>query len=417
MRNRLLKAVPAALALIVAGGAARASEAEGEFHAYFRTGAGHNSGGGEQACFGLEGVGKYRLGNECDSYGEFLYFKEVARSANGASFVAHFMGNIQADGYDFGTAAKYVSQAFIEAVNLDFLQGGRAWMGKRYYHRLDIHTIDYKWLHSDGVGAGIEGFPLGPGRFSYALFRDDKLDEKVENRLDNRPMANARHTSATRQNFTYEGVEVNPDGTLQLDLTLIDKDTANPGAHGGWSVSLVHLQQKVLGGDNKFGVQYGAGPGILIGGTADITLGSDVTRTRVFDQLIWQATPDLCGALVGLVQRDRSSAGTRTWATVGVRPVYSVTDNIKLQLDLGHDRIRPAGGGATQKLTKITFAPTLTAGRGFWTRPELRAFVTYAKWNTAAQRAATPGSVLSGTGVFGGNTNGTSAGLQVETWF
>lgn len=417
MRNRLLKAVPAALALIVAGGAARASEAEGEFHAYFRTGAGHNSGGGEQACFGLEGVGKYRLGNECDSYGEFLYFKEVARSANGASFVAHFMGNIQADGYDFGTAAKYVSQAFIEAVNLDFLQGGRAWMGKRYYHRLDIHTIDYKWLHSDGVGAGIEGFPLGPGRFSYALFRDDKLDEKVANRRDDRPMANARHTSATRQNFTYEGVEVNPDGMLQLDLTLIDKDTANPGAHGGWSVSLVHLQQKVLGGDNRFGVQYGAGPGILIGGTADITLGSDVTRTRVFDQLIWQATPDLCGALVGLVQRDRSSAGTRTWATVGVRPVYSVTDNIKLQLDLGHDRIRPAGGGPTQKLTKITFAPTLTAGRGFWTRPELRAFVTYAKWNTAAQRAATPGSALSGTGVFGGNTNGTSAGLQVETWF
>ncbi|HEX8605440.1 MAG TPA: carbohydrate porin [Pseudoduganella sp.] len=417
MRNRLLKVLPAAMALLVAGGTARASETDGEFHAYFRTGAGHNTGGGEQACFGLEGVGKYRLGNECDSYGEFLYFKEVARSANGARFVAHFMGNIAADGYDFGTASKYVSQAFIEAVDLDFLQGGRAWMGQRYYHRLDIHTIDYKWLHSDGVGAGIEGFPLGPGRFSYALFRDDKLDEKVLRSLDDRPIGGARHTSATRQNITYEGVEVNPNGTLQLDLTWIGKDTANSGAHGGWSVSLVHLQDKVLGGDNKFGVQYGVGPGTLIGGTADITLGPDVTRARVFDQLIWQATPDLCGALVGLVQRDRSAAGTRTWATIGVRPVYSVTDNIKLQLDLGHDRIRPEAGGATQKLTKITFAPTLTAGRGFWTRPELRAFVTYAKWNTAAQLAASAGSTLSSTGVFGGNTHGASAGLQVEAWF
>jgi maltoporin len=405
MSKRFLKMLPAAIALIVAGGPARASDAEGEFHGYFRTGAGHNSARGEQACFGLEGVAKYRLGNECDSYGEFLYTKEVAKSASGASFVANFMGNISADGYDFGTASKYVSQAFIEAKKLDFLHGGTVWMGKRYYHRLDIHVIDYKWLQSDGVGAGINGFPLGPGKFSYALFRDDHL------------IANARQTSATRHNFTYEGVEVNRNGTLQLDLTLIRPDTASAGAHGGWSASVVHLQDKVLGGDNKFGVQYGAGPGIKIGGTADITQGRDVTRSRVFDQLIWQATPDLCGSLVGLVQRDKGSAGTQTWTSVGVRPVYSVTENFKLQLDLGHDQIRPAGGGATQQLNKVTFAPTLTAGRGFWTRPELRAFVTHAKWNRAAQLAATPGSTLSSTGVFGGNTNGTSVGFQVEAWF
>lgn len=405
MSKPFLKILPMAIAIIASAGQARASDAEGEFHGYFRTGAGHNSGRGEQACFGLEGVAKYRLGNECDSYGEFMYTKEVARSANGASFVANFMGNISADGYDFGTATKYVSQAFIEAKKLDFLHGGTAWMGKRYYHRLDIHVIDYKWMQSDGVGAGINGYPVGPGKFSYALFRDDKL------------IANARQTSATRHNFTYEGVKVNPNGTLQLDLTLISKDTTAANAHGGWSVSAVHLQDKVLGGDNKFGVQYGVGPGIMIGGTADITQGSDVTRTRIFDQLIWQVTPDLCGSLVGLVQRDKGSAGTRTWSTIGVRPVYSVTENFKLQVDLGHDRIRPAAGGATQQLTKITFAPTLTAGRGFWTRPELRGFVTYAKWNRAAQLAATPGSTLSGTGVFGGNTSGTSVGLQVEAWF
>ena len=405
MSKQFLKLLPLAVAIAAAAGQAGASDAEGEFHAYFRTGAGHSTGGGEQACFGLDGVAKYRLGNECDSYGEFRYTKEVAKSAIGASFVATFMGNVSADGYDFGTGTKYVSQAFIEAKKLDFLHGGTVWMGKRYYHRLDIHTIDYKWMQSDGVGAGVNGYPVGPGKFSYALFRDDKL------------IANARQTSATRHNFTYEGVEVNPNGSLQLDLTVISKDTANAGAHGGWSVSAVHLQDKVLGGDNKCGVQYGVGPGIMIGGTADIRQGSDVTRTRVFDQLIWQVTPNLSGSLVGLVQRDKGSAGTRTWATIGARPVYSVTENFKLQVDLGHDRIRPPAGGATQQLTKITFAPTLTAGRGFWTRPELRSFVTYAKWNAAAQQAASPGSTLSNTGVFGGNTNGTSVGLQVETWF
>lgn len=393
------------MALILAGGPARAGDAEGEFHGYFRTGVGHNAGSGEQACFGLAGVAKYRLGNECDSYGEFLYSREVAKSAQGASFVATFMGSISADGYDFGAASTYVSQAFIEARNLRLLRGATAWMGKRYYHRLDLHTIDYKWLHSDGVGAGVNGFPLGPGKFSYALFRDDKM------------IGNARQTSATRQNFTYEALRVNPNGTLQLDLTLVSKDTAHSNAHGGWSVSAVHLQQKVLGGDNKFGVQYGVGPGILIGGTADITLDSAVTRTRVFDQLIWRATANLYGSLVGLVQRDKCRAGTRIWATIGVRPVYSVTEHFKLQLDLGHDRIRPAAGGPAQQLTKITFAPTLSAGRGFWTRPELRSFVTYAKWNSAAQQAAAAGDTLSSTGVFGGNTHGASVGLQVEAWF
>ena len=150
--------------MILLAGPASASDAEGEFHGYLRTGAGHASAGGEQACFGLEGVAKYRLGNECDSYGELIYSKELAKSANGASFVGNFMGTAAASGYDFGTASPYVSQAYIEAKNLPFLNGGTVWMGKRYYHRPDIHVIDYKWLQSDGVGAGVNGYPRRPGQ-------------------------------------------------------------------------------------------------------------------------------------------------------------------------------------------------------------------------------------------------------------
>ena len=403
MNNRILKAIPAAIALVFTVGQASASDAEGEFHGYFRAGAGHNSSSGQQACFGLEGVGKYRLGNECDSYGELLYTKEVAKSASGASFVGTFMVAGWTPSSDFSKADLRVTQAFVEAKNVDFLHGGTAWMGKRYYNRPDIHVIDFKWLQSDGVGAGINGLPAGPGKFSYGLFRDDNFDLK--------------QVSATRHNFTYDNLAVNPDGALKLDLTVISKDASVAGAHGGWSISAVHLQDKVLGGDNKFGIQYGVGPGIKIGGTDDIMLGSDVTRTRVFDQLIWQVTPDLTGSLIGLVQRTKSAAGTQTWTTVGVRPVYSLNENFKLQLDMGHDRISPAAGGAVQQLTKVTFAPTLTQGRGFWARPELRTFITYAKWNPAAQLAASTGSALSNTGVFGGNTNGTSIGVQVEAWF
>lgn len=260
-------------------------------------------------------------------------------------------------------------------------------------------------MNGDGVGAGIDGIAAGPGKFSYALFRND---------IDN------KSTSATRHNFTYDGLAVNPGGSLKLDAILIGADSAVAGSHNGWSVSAIHTQDKVLGGNNKLGLQYGVGAGTFIGGTGDIKLGSDVTRTRVFDTVYWQLSPELGGSLVALVQGDKSAAGTQTWTSVGGRAAYALSENIKLQLEIGHDRIKPAAGGDTQQLTKLTFAPTLAAAKGFWARPELRAFVTYAKWNTAAQKSAdvsAANSPLSSTGVYGSATNGTSVGLQVEAWF
>ena len=405
MNNRILKAIPAAIALVFSVGQVWASDAAGEFHGYFRAGVGSNSGGGSQACYGLEGVPKYRFGNECDLYGEFGYTKEFAKAANGASFVGTVMASTWNPGSDIGASKFGLEQAMVEAKNVPFLEGGTAWMGKRHYDRPDIHVLDFKYLNGDGVGGGIAGVKAGPGSFSYALFRND-INQTV---------------AATRHSFIYEGIPVNPNGSLKLDATIIRGDdqkvnTLNPKVQNGWSFTVLHKQDKVLGGDNTLALQYGSGSGIKIGGT-EVTASADIKRTRVFDNMIWQFTPEFSGSVNGVWQRDKSDAGSTTWTTVGVRPVYALNDNFKLILDLGHDNVKPANGGADQKLTKLTFAPTLAAGKGFWSRPELRAFVTYAKWNTAAQQAAPAGSTLSSTGAFGGSTNGTSAGLQVEAWF
>ena len=71
-------------------------------------------------------------------------------------------------------------------------------------------------------------------------------------------------------------------------------------------------------------------------------------------------------------------------------------------------------GSETQKLTKFTFAPTLSTGPGFFNRPELRLYVTTAKWNAAANA----GAGLAGlTGLGDGKTKGTSYGAQAEIWF
>src|SRR5947207_10141468 len=45
-----------------------------EFHGYFRSGYGLNGAGGEQVAFQAPGAGaKYRLGNEAETYGEFIF--------------------------------------------------------------------------------------------------------------------------------------------------------------------------------------------------------------------------------------------------------------------------------------------------------------------------------------------------------
>ncbi|WP_317203536.1 carbohydrate porin [Janthinobacterium sp.] len=392
----------AAAALATLMGQAWASDAEGEFHGYFRTGAGSNSAKGSQACYSLPGAGDYRLGNECTTYGELAYSKEVAKAANGASFVATVRTVFQ-DGVGVSDSDKSfrLGEVFMEAKKLDFLNSATLWVGKRFYDRPDIHIIDYKYIHGDGIGGGVQSIPAGPGKFSYALMRNN----------------NDKNADATRHIFSYEDVPANADATLKFDLTLISADSSVADSHNGWSLSALHKQNKVLGGDNVFGVQYGVGPGIKIGGTDSLGFGSDVTRTRVFDNLYWQVTPEFGGSALVLVQRDKSNAGSQTWTSVGARPVYALTDNFKLQLEVGHDRITSASGGAAQQLSKVTFAPTVALAKNFWSRPELRLFVTYAKWNTAAQQAAAAGSTLSSTGVFGGKTNGTSAGVQVEAWF
>jgi maltoporin len=396
--------------LLVCGGA-HASDAEGEYHGYFRAGVGSSTDSrGPQSCYGLGGnTMRYRLGNECDTYGEFEYQKEMAKSPNGVSFVGHIMVAAYTPSSAVSDSELSMSKMYVEAKNIEILNGGTAWIGKRYYMRPDIHMLDLQYINMNGTGGGIDQYKLGPGRISYGFFKDN---DKPGN-------------SAIRQNLVYQGIPINQDGTLEVLTTFITPDKKDSISHSGWQATVLHKQDKVWGGANTFGIQYGVGPGTGAGGqccdrmgtTGSIRNGNDVTRLRIFNSLWIQPTPEWSAEMVAIVQRDKSdvSGGSSTWTTLGVRPVYAVNDNFKLQFELGTDRVTSPTGGAAQRLTKLTFAPTLTAGKGYWSRPELRAFVTYGKWNDAATVAVNKANE-SGP-VYGNGTSGTSFGLQVETWF
>ena len=93
-------------------------------------------------------------------------------------------------------------------------------------------------------------------------------------------------------------------------------------------------------------------------------------------------------------------------------PHMTVAQN--LAFEIGHDRAKDASGsGKWMTLTKATIAPQLSLTRGFWARPVLRGFVTYATWNDEAKGGV---NFLSNN-VWADKNNGMTYGVQVEAWW
>ncbi len=116
----------------------------------------------------------------------------------------------------------------------------------------------------------------------------------------------------------------------------------------------------------------------------------------------------------------RFAGGSRNIVTVGIRPVYWISDNVAIQAAGGWSYINNDRGnsgtnafGGSGNMGQITIAPTIKPKGGFFTRPEIRVFATWARWS----------SQLTGTTVNGNNPpynrhdQGWLLGSQMEIWF
>ena len=301
-----------------------------------------------------------------------------------------------------------VAQAYVAAEKLSFLNGGSVWAGLRYYKREDIHINDFFYWNPQGLGGGIEDVAIGGVKVSLAMFTEDNRDQPIK---------------ADRYDFQVRGLKANTNGELEFGLSVIPESGHDyTGGDSGWSVTVQHRQTNIMGeGWNKFAVQYGVGPGTGLGSTGPLTNTTSDTRFRVVEGFFAQLTPALGGMLTAVYQKDESNAGDQIWTSVGGRLTYGLTEHWKLQGELGHDRVRPTVG-ETRNLTKLTIAPTLAMARGFWSRPELRLFYTYARWNEAAALAANGSSnsaiaSTASTGIFASGNRGSTIGLQFEGWW
>jgi len=412
-------------------------------HGYFRGGFGASNQKGRQTCFSLalEGglLSKYRLGNECEVWAEMEFTTVVYAGDDGSVAHVHFMPTAfiptSQIGYpptgvtssDLGSPGTGATVAFpnlyADIQGIPWLAGGTAWVGTRYYKRESIYISDFFYWNPSGVGAGIEDINLGKDmRVSYGAFA-------VDGQPNGSPQLPMRVDMGIRHDLQLRGVKPYESGELQLGVQVIQdwsgtKDD-NSGAplqrqtHGGWGITLQHVQ-KLLGGDNKLAVQYGKGGGTGFGTLSrfyypDFSLYFSPAeyRIRVVDVLTIQPTESF-GAQVGLVYQhdDLGNSGQKTdWYSAGTRLSWGFASHAKLLGEVGYDRVKKSNGSEPQWLAKFTVAPALAGAKGFWGRPELRLFYTYALWDETARGATIDSGRLYTTSQL---LSGATFGLQAE---
>ena len=437
----------AAVALALSSVAASAVD----FHGYFRAGAQASTQGGEVYCLGNGNIGHKvgRLGDECDTYAELTLNQEVYNKANNkwtlntlvAYGTAEGNRDLQGDSWQgVGGDGPWNGQRLsIRELWTGYQTdaGYQIWAGKRFYQRKDIHLLDLYYLNDSGYGAGIEGIDVGMGNLAFAVTKwaNDGTSDYNRNvyKLDARwngipvgPLGNLDASVIYALPFISEQQEANAAGNARANransgaLVTLDLNTAVNSD----SVNLM----------NHFVVQYGTNGFGYIGQNGNhagdnYTPDLDDTGVRVIDwgtldagnfglgySLIWAHVDN---------GDDHKAAGA-TWTTersgwiysIVLRPEYKWTEFTRTTLELGYSAQKTNGNVADVKyedpdVYKVTLAQQFTPGKGFWTRPAIRFYVSYIGGDEFAEGWA--------VGYKNKNKDGDeyqiTVGTQVEAWW
>jgi maltoporin len=400
-----------------------------EFHGYFRSGYGLNGKGGSQVAFQAPGAdAKYRLGNEAETYGEFIFVNnwlnpehngdkawlktEVmieANTANSASY-ANFPGNTGNDQFR-------LREAFVRAGNiLESQPDAKFWAGERFYRRQHIEIDDFYPLDMSGYGAGIEDWNLRVGKMSVAYLAGARPDVVTQN-----------------GNYTKSNVDIrfyDLKGPFGLWGAWFDFATARGGTlqtgsviptANGYAFGLRHQRLEWHGGYHTFSIQYGKGVASNFSTSIEDPnpFLKNSERLLIAEHFLLQPNDRFAIMPIFIFQRKRDGQlghGFNDWASFGVRPEVFFTKYFSLAFEAGFDHTE--GFVTTQSgnmqfdgwLRKFTIAPQIGAGRKFFSRPVLRVFLTYANWSNGFRG-------LVGGVPFEDRTSGLTYGVQAETWW
>jgi maltoporin len=394
-----------------------------EFHGYFRSGYGLNSQGGQQVAFQAPGAGaKYRLGNEAETYGEFIFvnnWMNPDHDSDRAWFKTEVM--LEANTSDSASYANFNNGTGNDQFRLRevFVRGGNVfesqpdakfWVGERYYRRQHIEIDDFYPLDMSGYGAGIEDLSLRIGKLAVGFLAGARPDIQTAN-----------------GNYVKSNVDVRfydvkaPGGTL---AGWFDFATGKGGmtpigevipSSNGYAFGIRHQRLEWHGGYHALGIQYGTGPASNFSTSIDdpTRFINSTSRFLLTEQVLLQPNDKFAIMPIFILQRTKDGNplhGWDQWASFGARPELFFTKHLSLAFEGGFDHTHSGTGQYDGWLRKFTIAPQIGAGRQFFSRPVLRAFLTYANWSDGLR------GFVGGT-PFQNRTSGLTYGVQAETWW
>jgi maltoporin len=416
---------------------------------YFRAGYGRDDKGGPQPAFQAPGAfAKYRLGNEAENYGELAFGKNwyapelfkadsevrpdnapagpIARTQVRLAFYDPYETSGSTSGFQVS-----LPEAWAEIGNVVAAQPSlKFWGGARFYRRQDIHINDFFFYNMSGTGGGFEDLQLPFGKLALAWIGNGARSGIYSSDIAALPDPN-NLAGFSKQNFDLSLYEVPvPWGTAEFALVgalqQSGRDLSGQQAEDadGVSINFIHTHAHFISDDgiNKFSLQFGTGSAktftsgfetvTLTNGTFIVPDERNSWRFRVTESFVTQpwAHLSISPALVYQYTDSNNTQGRVQWISAGVRPIYHFNKHFSLAVEGGVDYVDDSGLNRSGTLGKLTLAPQVSLGDQFFSRPVIRAFVTYALWSEEFKG-------LIGGSDYANETAGWTWGIQMESWW
>jgi maltoporin len=412
---------------------------------YLRAGFGRSDEGGPQVGFQAPGAfSKYRLGNEAETYGELTISKDFYPSdafklgaspneASPAGPIAHVQTTISvfnpySDAINASTTDFGLPEAWASIGNVVSSQPSmKFWAGNRFYRRHDVSVTDFFFSNMSGGGGGVEDIALPFGKLALAW-----VGAGSTSGVSSVPTPDASNKAGfTKSNWDLRLYDVPvPGGKGEFGLVYaraasgLDANGQSAPNSDGASFMFVHTRDGVFSPDglNKASIQFGTGAAktlnsgfetYVLNGNAFIRPDEpDSWRFRVTEQLIANINDSFSVGPVFVYQLTDYAGdhGKVYWVSAGVRPIWHFNKYVSLAAEAGWDWVKDEKAATEGGLFKITFAPQVSLGGRFMSRPAIRAFVTYAAWSDDF------------VGQVGGldyrtDNHGLTYGVQMEGWW
>ncbi len=413
---------------------------------YIRTGIGYSKGGATQAQFEMPGaLNKYSLGNQPDTYGELAFsYSHYLNPQKSKSIDAVWMVSIyESHGTDNQMSYNLTEQLYLRLNNiLGFNES--IWVGNRFYDRKAIHLLDRQWINpgQKGWGAGIENLINKSG--------DEDLKIAAWRHRDEGVTSYKNSAIGDLSTYTVDVRWVNKPIAEKLNLNLAlnyshrqKNDALGYGGYSGFgafawvdyaknditnTTAVILRQGANLSIDHWTGMAQKENPGNdnLVLNNLSGAYSVEVSNNFLYDDKDRFAL----NAVFMFVARNYGTSpylyedGERDyledrgsmfyWISGGARAMYYISDHFRPSFEYTYEYGSNSQLGVKGSLHKITFSPELSLTKGFYSRPVVRPFVTYACWGDGLKGyiANSPNGAP-----YGNNTAGFTYGVQFEIWW